>query len=88
VHVIISSYFLIFLFFFSIFFHSSYTITDCPCYILFNIFRYIGYCMSFENVFYCMFACTFDMCIKLLLTYLLCIDEDDDAAVEARIQIG
>jgi len=26
--------------------------------------------MSFEIVF-CMFACTFDMCIELLLTYLL-----------------
>ena len=25
--------------------------------------------MSFENVFYCMFASTFDMGIKLLLTY-------------------
>ena len=31
--------------------------------------RLYGYCISFGTVF--MFACTSDVCIKLLLTYLL-----------------
>jgi len=53
------------------FFHSSYTITDVHVIFCLTFLGYIGYCMSFENVFLSVFACTFDMCIKLLLTYLL-----------------
>ena len=39
---------------------------------LYCVFIFLGYidnCLSFENV--SMFACTFDICIKLLLTYYL-----------------
>ena len=36
-----------------------------------EILGYIDNCLSFENVFFSMFACTFDICIKLLLTYYL-----------------
>jgi len=63
------------LFFFFYFFSFIIDNYRFPCYILFNIFNIFNilrlYRLCHLKMSFSMFACTFDMCIKLLLTYLL-----------------
>jgi len=75
VRVIISSYFLFFHSFFPfffLFFHSSYTIKDVHVILCLTFLGYVGYCMSFENVFFvCLHVRLICALNYYLLTYLL-----------------